>query len=467
MTTKLAAIILAAGQGKRMRSRLPKVLHPCAGEPLIVHVVRLALSRKATPVVVVIDPAGTRTREVLTAAFPKAPLKFAVQEKPLGTGDAARAGLAVIPSFTGKLLILCGDAPLLRPDSLALLERAAKKASLALLTAHLPNPHGYGRILRAGHQALGIVEEKDATPEQRDLHEVNAGVYLCDADLVRKTVTRQNRANAQGEAYLTDLVARAAQAQGATPVTVADATEILGTNTRTELADAEQILRRRMIRDWQAEGVAFADPGSVILEGSVKLGADAHIGPGVQMYGQVRVGAGAIIEGPSVLRDANIEAGARVYAFSHIEGATVKSGAAVGPFARLRKGAILEEDSRVGNFVELKKTRLGRGAKANHLAYLGDAEIGAKSNIGAGTITCNYDGGPVKHATALGEGAFIGSNTTLVAPVTVAAGAYVAAGSTITKDVPADALAFGRARQENREGLAARLRARIHSQGQH
>ncbi|MBI5510349.1 MAG: bifunctional UDP-N-acetylglucosamine diphosphorylase/glucosamine-1-phosphate N-acetyltransferase GlmU [Deltaproteobacteria bacterium] len=461
MKAQLAALVLAAGQGKRMRSRLPKVLHPCAGEPLVVHAVRLALARRARPVVVVIDPHGTRIRETLVAAFPKAPLLFAVQREPLGTGDAVRAGLAALPTWRGRVLILYGDVALLRPETVAPLERALKKHSLAMLTARLPRPTGYGRVIRDGDRALRVVEEKDAAAAERRIDEVNVGVYLCGAALLRRAVGRLDRKNAQHEIYLTDVVAIAAGLSGAVPVLVDDASEVLGVNTRAELAAAEKILRARLVQAHQARGVTFHAPEHTWLDRTVVLGADVVIGVGVQLYGNTRVGAGAQIEGPSVLRDAVIGPGARVHAFSHAEGAVLERGAVAGPFARLRPGAHLEEGARVGNFVELKKARLGRGAKANHLAYLGDAEIGAASNIGAGTITCNYDGGPIKNRTRIEAGAFIGSNSTLVAPVSVGEGAYVAAGSTITRDVPQDALAFGRARQENRDGYATRLRRRL------
>jgi bifunctional UDP-N-acetylglucosamine pyrophosphorylase / glucosamine-1-phosphate N-acetyltransferase len=461
MRTTAAALILAAGQGKRMRSSLPKVLHPCAGEPLIVHAVRLAVSRKANPIVVVVDPHGKRVREVLTAAFPKVPLEFAVQERPLGTGDAVRAGLSALRRYKGRVLVLYGDVPLLRAETVARLDLALKGASLAMLTAELEQPTGYGRVLRQGKRVRAVVEEKDATPAERQLREVNVGVYLCDVELLRRAVGSLGRKNAQHEVYLTDIVAVAAKAKGAAGIVAEDSREVLGANTRGELAAAEKVLRGRLIAALQAEGVMFRDPDSTLLEAGVAIGSDAVIGIGVQLMGRVKIGAGAQIEGPSVIRDSIIDGGAQIRAFSHLEGAKVSAGAIVGPFARLRPGTVLEAEAHVGNFVELKKTHLGKRAKANHLAYLGDSQVGEGANVGAGTITCNYDGGPVKHRTEIGRQAFIGSNTTLVAPVKIGDRAYIAAGSTITKDVSIDALAFGRARQENREGYASRLRARI------
>ena len=461
MRIKTAALILAAGQGKRMRSKLPKVLHPCAGEPLIVHVVRLALARGSDPIVVVVDPKGTRVREVLTATFPKAPLRFVVQDKARGTGDAARVGLGALPRFTGRVLVLYGDVPLLTSRTIARLNRALTGVSLAMLTAELPRPLGYGRVIRRGQRVCAVVEEKDATQAERQIREVNVGVYLCDVGLLQRAVSRLQSKNAQHEVYLTDVVAIAAQARGAVAVPADDSREVLGVNTRGELAAAEKVLRERLIGAHQARGVMFRDPENTFIDAKVEIEADAVIGVGVQLVGNVTVGAGAQIEGPTFIRDSRIEADAQIRAFSHLDGAVVRRGALVGPFARLRPGSILEANARVGNFVELKKTRLGRGAKANHLAYLGDAQVGEGCNIGAGTITCNYDSGPVKHPTRIEKQAFIGSNATLVAPVTIGERAYIAAGSTVTQDVPADALAFGRARQENREGYARRLRARI------
>ncbi len=459
MGSTIAAIILAAGQGKRMRSRLPKVLHPIAGRPLLVQVIRLALARRCAPIVVV-APNDEAVRSAVRAAFPDAPLRFAVQPRRLGTADATRAGLAAIPGHRGRVLVLYGDVPLLRPASLARLERAAGRASLALLTAEVDAPFGYGRILRQHGHVTGVVEEKDATPAQRALREINVGVYLCDAALLRRAVGRVRRNNRQREAYLTDVVGLAARGGGAVAV-AADPTEVVGVNSRAELARAEAILQRRLAAVHQARGVTLRDPGSTFLSLDARLGRDVVLGPGVQLEGAVRIAAGARIDGPTVLKDCTIGAGAVVHSFCHLEGAAIAAGASVGPFARLRPGAHLEHGARVGNFVEMKKARLGRGAKANHLTYLGDAEVGAGANVGAGTITCNYDGGPIKHPTRIGAGAFIGSNTTLVAPIVVGERAYVAAGSTLNQTVPAEALALGRARQVNKLGYAARLRRRL------
>jgi len=463
MKSDLAALVLAAGQGKRMKTQLPKVLHRCGGIPLVAHVVRLALARKCSPVVVVVSPATLApVREVMTALFPDAPLRFAVQTTPRGTGDAARVGLEALGRFDGRVLILYGDVPLLRPATIARLEKAARKAPLALLTAELDDATGYGRVVRASATVARIVEHKDATADELAIREINAGVYVTRASLLRRAVKSLSAQNAQGELYLTDIVPLAARAGGAVPVQVDDFAEVRGVNTRAELAQAELTLRARLVAEHQAAGVTFRDPASVVIGVDVKLEPDVEIGAGVQLHGKVKIGRGTRVEGPTLIRDSVIAGGAEINAFCHIDGAEVSRGAKVGPFARLRPGAQLDDEAHVGNFVEVKKARVGKGAKANHLAYIGDATVGAGANIGAGTITCNYDG-VNKNPTTIGKGAFIGSNSTLVAPIVIGDGAYVAAGSTLTHEVPKDALAFGRARQSNREGYAAELRRRMHA----
>ncbi|MEC9466178.1 MAG: bifunctional UDP-N-acetylglucosamine diphosphorylase/glucosamine-1-phosphate N-acetyltransferase GlmU [Myxococcota bacterium] len=459
MSDSLAAIILAAGRGKRMRSKLPKVLHPVCEVPLVAHVVRLALSRGCSPVVVVIDPQGVRTRELLTALFPQSPLVFAVQKEQRGTGDAARAGLDAIPDFRGNILLLAADVPLLRSKTLGRLEKKAKDASAVVLTTRVADPTGYGRIVRDGKIVKRIVEHADASKEERGINEINSGVYLFDSALLRQAVLSLNASNAQGEFYLTDVVEMAARDGLAAAVETADSDECRGVNTRAQLAEAESALRRRLIGAWQDKGVTFVDPTNTFVGMDVKIGKDATIGVGVQLWGQTKIGAGAVIHGPSVIRDSEVGSDTEIHSFSHLQGAVVGKTAQIGPYARLRPEAKLSDGVKVGNFVEIKKSQLGQGAKVSHLSYVGDASVGAGSNVGAGTITCNYDG-QSKHRTVLGEGVFVGSNTTLVAPVTLGRGAYVAAGSTVTKEVPADALAFGRSRQVNREGYAESMRQR-------
>jgi bifunctional UDP-N-acetylglucosamine pyrophosphorylase/glucosamine-1-phosphate N-acetyltransferase len=445
-----------------MRSTLPKVLHACAGLPLIVHVVRTALSAGAKPVVVVVSPATQKpVTEALEALCPDAPITYAVQQQPRGTGDAVRAGLLAVPPACSHAVILYGDVPLLQKDNLLALREAAQRAPLALLTAVVPDPTGYGRVVRdATGQAQRIVEHKDASPSERALCEVNVGVYWSDVALLRQAVAGLSTNNAQQELYLTDIVAHA-RAQGPVQtVAVADIDDMRGVNSRIELGEVERIMRARLVRRHQAQGATFLDPKRAYVGVDVTLGQDVLIGLDVALHGNTVVEDGAVIEGPTVVRDSRIEASAHVHAFCHLERAHVATGAVVGPYARLRPGADVGPKARVGNFVEIKNATLATGAKVNHLAYVGDAQVGAGANLGAGTITCNYDGFH-KHRTIIGDGAFIGSNSTLVAPLTIGAQAFVAAGSTITQDVPSEALAFGRARQAIRDGQATVLRARL------
>ena len=461
MGNKRAVVILAAGQGKRMRSDLPKVLHPCAGLPLIGHMVEKSLKLKASSIVVVVSPKDKRVETWLRTTYAQANLVFAPQPKPLGTGDALKCALKAITKFSGEVLIMCGDTPLLGQTTLNALIRRAKGKNLALLSTELENPHGYGRILRDGMSAQEIIEEKDATKSQKTIREINAGVYVAQSAWLRLALQKLRRSNAQGEYYLTDIVALAAKAGPVGILKAKDSQQMLGINTSAHLQEVEAIFRKKLIAAHQAKGVVFRDPNNTFIAAQVQLAKGAVIGVGVQIYGASSIGVGAQIDGPTFIKDSTIATGATIHSFSHLEGAKVGKGASVGPYGRLRTGADLQEGSKVGNFVEIKRTRLGKGAKANHLAYLGDSVIGEKSNVGAGTITCNYDGGPVKHKTRLGENVFIGSNSTLVAPVDLEDGVFVAAGSTITQNVQKDSLAFGRARQSNRKGYAKSLRKKI------
>jgi bifunctional UDP-N-acetylglucosamine pyrophosphorylase / glucosamine-1-phosphate N-acetyltransferase len=450
LTNNTAALILAAGQGKRMRSALPKILHPCCDVPLIAHVVNLALTQQCSPIVVVLSPGSNDIQDYLSKRFAQAPLRFAIQEKPLGTGDAAKAGLKALDHSTLKVLLLYGDVPLLTPQSIDALTDAV--AQVAFLTAHVNDPTGYGRVIEKQNR-FKIVEDKDCSEDERRVQQVNAGVYLCDLAVLQNAVARLENNNAQNEFYLTDIVALA---DTATPVAV-DFNEVRGVNNQEDLVTVEQIMRQRLVRKHLLNGVRFTSPDTIFVGADVVFGNDVVLGVGVQVYGKTKIADGARIEGPCIIRDSQIGQNARVYGFSHLENAIVGSDCHVGPFARLRPGAKLEEQVRVGNFVEIKNATLGLGSKANHLAYIGDAEVGEQCNIGAGTITCNYDG-KNKHRTILRNHVFVGSNSTLVAPVTLEEGSYIAAGSTISHDVPKDALAFGRARQSVREGYAAKLK---------
>ncbi|MBI1946129.1 MAG: bifunctional UDP-N-acetylglucosamine diphosphorylase/glucosamine-1-phosphate N-acetyltransferase GlmU [Deltaproteobacteria bacterium] len=461
MERNVAALVLAAGKGTRMKSALPKVLHPACGKPLVAWPVEAALAAGADPVVVVVGHGADAVRPLLAQRFP-ASVRTAVQQQQLGTGHAARVGLEALGEWSGSVLIVYGDCPLLTAESLtSLLElRARTAAPLALWTTRLDEPRGYGRVLR-GDDGLPerIVEERDATAEQRRVTETNPGVYAADAAWLRSALARLEPKNAQAELYLTDLVALARADGRSVPALEVGALETMGVNDRAQLGEAAAALQARVVRRAQLDGVTFLSPATVAVDAQVRFGIDVTVGAHAVLTGatalesEVHIGAGC------VLHDTTVATGTVVHPYSVCDGARIGKGCVVGPFARLRPGAVLEEGAHVGNFVEMKKARLGRGSKANHLAYLGDADIGAKANIGAGTITCNYDG-IGKHRTVIGDEVFVGSNATLVAPVAIARGAYVAAGSTITADVPEDALAIGRGRQQNKAGYAAGIRAK-------
>ncbi|TBH21127.1 bifunctional UDP-N-acetylglucosamine diphosphorylase/glucosamine-1-phosphate N-acetyltransferase GlmU [Thermus thermamylovorans] len=450
-----AHVILAAGQGTRMRSHLPKVLHPLLGKPLLAYAVETALALGPQRLVVVVGHGAEQVMGALRAY----PVEVAVQEEQLGTAHALLQAEPFLQGFSGPVLVTQGDTPLLRPETLrALLEGVREGAGMALLTVELPDPTGYGRILRQGEEVLGNVEEKDASPEVRAIREVNAGAYAFGGFPLQ--ALREVRAeNAAREYYLPDLIA-IYRAQGRRVVAVrGGAEEALGVNTREELARAEGVLLQALRRAWMLRGVRMILPESVYLEPSVELAPDATLWPGVVLKGKTRIGEGAEVGPYAVLEDTVLEPGARVLAHTVAQGAVVGRGASAGPFARLRPGAVLREEVHVGNFVEVKNSLLHPGVKAGHLAYLGDAEVGEGANIGAGVITANFDG-KRKHQTRIGKGAFIGSNAVLVAPVEVGDGAMVGAGSVITQEVPEDALAVARGRQRNLEGYARRWRER-------
>ncbi len=455
----LAAIVLAAGQGTRMKTRRPKVLHEVCGRPLVYYPVRRALDAGADPVVVVVGHEAEEVQAAVAAAVAPARVQFAVQGKPLGTAHAVLAARKALSGFDGDVLILSGDTPLLTRETLEAVRtaKAGSKAALAFATMHLENPTGYGRVVHApqGGPAL-VVEEKDAAPAERAIHEVNAGLYCADAGFLWETLGRVDAKNAKREFYLTDLVALAAEGPGAVTAHVSSV-EASGVNDQEELSLAVRALTRRFATAHMKAGVTIEDPERFDCDEEVAIGADTVVEPGVRLRGRTRVGEGCRVGQGAILTDTVVEAGAVVKPYTVAEGALVGPGAQVGPFARLRPGADLGPEVKVGNFVEVKKSRLGKGSKANHLTYLGDATVGEGVNVGCGTVTCNYDG-EKKHPTVIGDGAFIGSDAILVAPITIGEGAYVAAGSTLTGDVPPGALALGRAQQVNKEGWVARLR---------
>ncbi|HZX95151.1 MAG TPA: bifunctional UDP-N-acetylglucosamine diphosphorylase/glucosamine-1-phosphate N-acetyltransferase GlmU [Myxococcales bacterium] len=447
----LAAVVLAAGKGTRMKSDLAKVLHEVCGRPIAFFPIRAALALDASPVVAVVGHQAQAVEQGLSRQFPGAPLRFAVQAEQLGTGHAVLCAEEALRGFEGNVLILAADVPLVRAETLRKLVAAKGDADVALLACRARNPKGYGRIVRKQNgEVARIVEEKDASEAERRIDEVNASIYLADARFLFKALHGVGRGNAQGEYYLTDIVEK-----GRAVAVEAEEAEVSGVNDRAQLAWSAAQLRERRNAQLMKDGVSFHDPAVTYVDEGIEVGADTVLEPMVSLRGKTRVGRGVRIGQGCVIVDSEIEDGAQILPYTHMNEARIGPGATVGPFARLRPGAQLAEQAHVGNFVELKKTVLGKGSKANHLTYLGDAIIGEGCNIGAGTITCNYDG-KNKHQTTIEDGAFIGSDTQLVAPVTVGKDAYVGTGATVREDVPAGALAVSAGKQRNIEGWVAK-----------
>lgn len=442
-------IVLAAGKGTRMRSALPKVLHPLAGKPLLVHVLDAARSLPDQRTWVVVG-AGMAAVQQACVGYP---VSWVEQREQLGTAHAVSQALPELDD-QGTALILYGDVPLLAPATLTTMVASAAEGALALLTVHLADPAGYGRILRdTGGAVIGIIEEKDATIAQRALTEINTGIMAMPVCTLRSWLARVGNANAQGEYYLTDIVALAA-AEGVVIQTFHPhgPAEVQGVNDRVQLASLERCYQLRLAECLMAAGATLADPARFDCRGQLSVGHDVFIDINCVFEGRVTLGDDVRIGPGCVIRDAEIGHGALIKANTVIEGPVViAAGAQVGPFARLREGTRIGAQARIGNFVETKQAEFGRGSKANHLAYVGDARLGEDVNVGAGTITCNYDGA-AKHRTEIGAGAFIGSNSALVAPVSIGPGATVGAGSTITVDVPAGHLGIGRGKQRNIPG---------------
>ncbi len=444
----LHVVILAAGQGTRMRSALPKVLHPVAGKPMLEHVIDSARALLPQGIHVVIGHGAERVRQTLNAAD----LNWVLQSEQLGTGHAVAQALPHI-SGADQVLVLYGDVPLLQVETLQGLVQQAGNQALGMLTVVMQDPTGYGRIIRdqAG-QVQAIVEQKDASAEQLLINEGNTGIMVLPGSRVAGWLSSLSNNNAQGEYYLTDVVALAVSQ--AVPVQVAqagDELEVMGANNRQQLSVLERGWQRREAERLMIQGASLADPARLDVRGEVTIGRDISIDVNVVLEGRVVIEDDVVIESNCVIRDSVIKAGSVIKAFSHLDGAEVGADCDVGPYARLRPGTVLHTGAKVGNFVETKKTVLGAGSKINHLSYVGDAEVGKGANIGAGTITCNYDG-VNKFVTRIGDGAFIGSNTALVAPVAVGNQATTAAGSTITQDIPDATLGVARARQRNVEG---------------
>lgn len=452
MQDNVAAVILAAGKGTRMKSGLVKVLHSVAGRPMISWPVDAARNAGAAPIVLVV---GHQANAVLHNFRDSTDIRCTMQEKQLGTGHAVACTRDELAGFKGTVLILCGDTPLLRAETLSRLIRFHRmhESALTVLTAVMENPYGYGRVLRdPSGGVLRIIEQKDATPEEQGICEINSGIYCMEADFLFSNIGRIGSNNAQNEFYLTDLVAMAVQ-QGLACLAMStdDSSEIMGVNDRVQMAEAARILRGRINSDLMLSGVTMVDPEQTYIEHGVSIGPDTIIHPNCHLTGSTTIGSGCEIEHGVSISNCRIGDDCHIKAGSVLEDSELHEDVSVGPMAHLRPGTVLHARVKIGNFVETKKVVMGEGSKASHLTYLGDAEIGRDVNIGCGTITCNYDGAK-KHRTVIGDQVFIGSDVQLVAPVTVGRNALVAAGTTVTQDVPPDSLAISRVPQVNKEG---------------
>jgi bifunctional UDP-N-acetylglucosamine pyrophosphorylase/glucosamine-1-phosphate N-acetyltransferase len=461
---RVAVAIMAAGKGTRLKSQLPKVLHEVGGKPLLEHVIRAAV--RVVPVQDVFAIIGHEAERV-RAATQHTGVNFVLQTEQRGTGHALMVAADALAGYD-HVIVLSGDAPLITPQTIGRLLNfhLDERAAMTLLSADLDNPAGYGRVLRKsprGAEVKAIVEEKAASAKQRKIREINSGFYVFGVKELYGNIGKLSTANAHHEFYLTDMAGvlnqslRGAQ-QRVVAWKTANASEVLGGNTRAELADIDERMRLEKCRQLMADGVTVFYPATCVIDVDVEIAADTVIEPYVQLLGKTRIGAGCRVRSYSVIRDSEMGDGVMVRPGCVMEGARIGAGAVLGPYSHLRPGSEIGEGAHVGNFVETKKIKLGKGSKANHLTYLGDAEIGEGVNIGAGTITCNYDG-VNKHTTVIEDGAFIGSDSTLVAPVRVGKGAYVGAASCITSDVPEDALAVGRAQQIVKPGWAREKRA--------
>jgi bifunctional UDP-N-acetylglucosamine pyrophosphorylase/glucosamine-1-phosphate N-acetyltransferase len=459
---EIGVIILAAGQGTRMKSAVPKVLHRIGGKPLFLHVLETAKLLQPSRVAVVIGHGADAVRK----AYAGAEVSWVTQEKQLGTGHAVLSAKNNFAAFAGELLILSGDAPLVQEQTLrAMLARhREEQAAVTLMTAVLAEPRGYGRILRDGRGAVaGIVEEKDATEAQRRIQEVNAGAYVAERQFLFEALEQVKNDNRQGEYYLPDVACIGlGQGRKITTVQVEDPREMMGINTREELARMEKTLQERINKKWMDGGVTLKDPQTVYIEDGVTVGRDTVIGPNTHLCGRTVIGEHCQIDGSAYLTDAEIGDDVHLRFSVVLTSCRVERGAIIGPFAHLRPGTSLAPNVHIGNFVEAKEAKIGAGTKANHLTYLGDCTIGRDTNIGAGTITCNYDGFH-KYQTQIGDRVQVGSDTTLVAPISLGDDVYVATASTIRHDVPAGALVYNERQERVREGWTEQKRNKMKS----
>ncbi len=446
--SSLHVVILAAGQGKRMHSDLPKVLHRLAGRPLLAHVLDTAKALNPAGLHVVYGHGGEQVR----AQLERESVTWVAQPEQLGTGHALTQAMPGVPD-EAIVLVLYADVPLVRASALEAVKASASAGKIGLLTAAVDAPDGYGRILRdGGGQVVGIVEHGDASPKQRAIREINTGIMALSAKRLRIWLERLRNDNRQGEYYLTDIIARAVEEGIEIETAFPDSLEdILGVNDRIELARLERIYQHRQAESLMRAGVSLSDPARLDVRGRVAAGRDVSIDVNVIMEGEVRIGDRVSIGPNCVLKDVEIGNDSEVFPYCILDSALVGAECRIGPYARIRPGTALADSVHIGNFVEVKASTIGAGSKANHLTYIGDADIGANVNVGAGTITCNYDGAS-KHRTVIGDGAFIGSGVELVAPITVHPGATIGAGSTISKDAPADKLTVSRGSQQTVKG---------------
>ena len=457
---ELGVILLAAGQGTRMKSALPKVLHPLAGRPLFIHALGTAQRLLPARVAIVIGHGADLVRQAHNGTN----VTWAIQDKQLGTGHAVICAKEVFDRFSGEVLILSGDVPLIKEATLRAMvaQHRSRQAAVTLLTAALDRPQGYGRVMRdASGKVTGIVEEKDASDSERQIREVNAGIYVVSSVFLFAALSAVNNDNRQGEYYLPDIVA-IGLAQGKTieTVQVADAREMMGVNTREELAFMEKSLRESINRQWMLAGVTLKDPDTTYIDAGVTIGKDTVIGPNTQLRGKTIIGERCQIDGTAFLTDVEIADDVQLKFSVMLTACRVGGGAIVGPFAQLRPGTELGRNVHIGNFVEAKAAHIGDGTKANHLTYLGDVTIGQDSNIGAGTITCNYDGFQ-KYQTKIGDRVQVGSDTTLVAPITLGDDVYIATASTVRKNVPAGALVYNQREEKIRAGWTEQKRQQM------
>lgn len=456
----LGVIVLAAGLGKRMNSALPKVLHPLGGKPLLAHVLRTARALEPKKIAVVVGHGAAAVREACSGGE----VEWVVQEKQLGTGHAAACAREIFRGHPGDLLILNGDVPLIAEASLRRLLRthAEESAALTFVTARLDHPAGYGRIVRGpAGEVIRIVEERDAGAAEKRITEINAGIYTVAADFLFPALAALRNQNRQSEYYLTDIVAAAlAGGKAVRTVALADADEIRGINTREELAVMEKLLQERVNRRWMEAGVTLKDPQTIYIDEDVTIGRDTVIGPNTQLLGKTVIGERCRIDGSAYLTNARLANGVHVKFSVVMADCEIEDGAIIGPFAQLRPGTRLGRGVHIGNFVEAKEATIGAGAKANHLTYLGDCTVGRDTNIGAGTITCNYDGFK-KYRTSIGERVQVGSDSTLVAPVVLGDDVYVATATTVRRDVPAGALVYNERVEKVKKGWTEEKRKKM------